>query len=52
MKLAILSALGLLVLGEVDAKSSANCLYCKRMDSFNSFLYSYSYCKTSDNCLE
>ena len=33
MKLAILSALGLLALGEVDAKSSAMCLYCKKMDS-------------------
>ena len=52
MKLAILSALGLLAIGEVDAKASAMCLYCKRMDSFNSFLYSYSYCKTSDKCLE
>ena len=33
-------------------KTSAECLYCKKMDSFNSFMYSYSYCKSADRCLE
>ena len=33
----------------IDA--SATCLYCKRMDTMASFLYSYSYCKDTNECL-
>ena len=36
----------------VNGKASPECLYCKKMDSFNSFMYSYSYCKGADKCLE
>ena len=31
--------------------ATPNCLYCKRIDTFSSFLYSYSYCNATDECL-
>ena len=35
----------------LNVLASANCLYCKRTDTFASFLYSYSYCQSTDECL-
>ena len=36
---------------KVNVNATANCLYCKRLDTFASFLYSYSYCAATDECL-
>ena len=33
-------------------KPLPNCMYCKRMDTVSSFMYSYSYCPELDECLE
>ena len=35
----------------LNVSGSANCLYCKRIDTYSSFLYSYSYCLSTDECL-
>ena len=39
------------VIAFANAANSPNCMYCKKLDSDNSFLYSYSYCKDTDECL-
>ena len=39
------------VIALVNAENSPNCMYCKKLDSDNSFMYSYSYCKDTDECL-
>ena len=31
--------------------NSKACMYCKRADTYSSFLYSASYCKDTDECL-
>ena len=31
--------------------NSKQCMYCKRADTYSSFLYSASYCKDTDECL-
>ena len=31
--------------------ASSNCMHCKKMDSSSTFLYSWSYCKETDECL-
>ena len=43
---------GLTVIGYVSAAPSTKCLSCKLQDSESSFLYSYSYCKDTDQCLQ
>lgn len=35
-----------------ETSSSADCMYCRRMDRNSGFLVSYSYCKASDECLQ
>ena len=42
----------LAVIGTVSAVPSTKCLSCKLKDSESSFLYSYSYCKATDQCLK
>ena len=39
------------VIAFTNAMNSPNCMYCKKKDSDSSFLYSYSYCKDTDECL-
>ena len=48
------SAAALAVIGLVNAQAlgpSTTCLNCKLKDTKSSFLYSYSYCKDTDQCL-
>ena len=40
------------VIAVANAANSPTCLYCKKKDSDSSFLYSYSYCKDTDECLK
>ena len=49
MKVATLIALS--VTGAI-AETSTTCLNCKLKDSSSSFLYTYSYCKQTDTCLQ
>ena len=60
---AIILHLILLILSHVSAEHydyeelepnepSEACMYCKRKDTIASFMYSYSYCRTKDLCLE
>merc|ERR1712166_32717 len=47
-----LAGLALLsVIAVVSAENSPTCMYCKKQDSDSSFLYSYSYCKDTNECL-
>ena len=39
------------VIVTVQAAQSTNCMNCKKLDSSSSFLYSWSYCKWTDECL-
>ena len=36
---------------EINAQTERNCLYCKQVDTYTSFLYTYSYCQSLDTCL-
>ena len=49
MKSPILTLIGFACVA--NAATSTKCLSCKLKDSASSFLYSYSYCKTTDECL-
>ena len=49
MKFAALAALT--VMG-TQAAPSTKCMSCKLKDSASSFLYSYSYCKDTNECLQ
>ena len=46
-----LIALATLTVMSVQAQSTA-CMSCKLKDSASSFLYSYSYCKDTNECLQ
>lgn len=37
---------------DVEQPGSAECMYCRRMDSNSGFLVSYSYCQQADTCLQ
>lgn len=41
-----------LAVAQDEAEASADCMYCKRMDQNSGFLVSYSYCATSNECLQ
>ena len=37
---------------EETPSASFTCLYCKKADTMAPFMYTYSYCKSSDYCVE
>lgn len=38
--------------GFASAQASATCMYCKRADATSTLFVSYSYCQSSDTCLQ
>ena len=44
--------LSTLILFKSEVSATPACLYCKRSDSFATLLVSYSYCHSSDTCLQ
>ena len=46
-----LAAVAMLV-GLSHQETSTVCLNCKKIDSVSSIMYSYSYCKDTDECLQ
>ena len=50
--LTLLYSLTLLYLFVSHADGTMTCLYCRRSDVTHTFLVSYSYCASSDQCLQ
>jgi hypothetical protein len=52
MKAALITSALLLSLLPTQVASTAQCLYCRRSDFTATFLVTYSYCESSDTCLQ